>query len=534
MTMKSDADTAVRPWSPAVVLRAIAALVLINGALTFQNLWPTPGVIPALRLSVEASLIVAALALLRPWPRARIWARRLVVAVLPILVIARYAQETLAGLFGRPLDLVAEVRHLPNVADLITTAVGPWPVVVLGLAAVAIVGVLAGASAWAARSLDAAMESRGIGRVFGAAAVAAILLYAVGEGAGPRGLFASPVTPGIAQQVRLAYGHVAGPQRETFAPALAASDLAGLAGADVFIVFVESYGATSFDRADARFDASLRTLGTAVDEAGWSAASSFVTSPTFGGGSWLAHATIMTGAEVRRSSAYDSFVAGGGETLADRFRAAGYRTIALVPGIRSAWPQGEALNVDRIVPAAGLEYSGAPFGWFEIPDQVSLAWLQRHELAVAGRRPVFAFFPTVMSHAPFGPLPDYVPDWSRVLDGGDLGSPRSSSLGRLHWNAWAGRYVDAISYELQVLAGFVRERAANDTLIIVLGDHQPAAIVSGRAARWDVPVHILASRPGLIAPFIASGFTPGLQPQGAAAGGMPLLTRLLLEGFDGG
>ena len=512
--------------------RTLAALVFANLALTFDNLWPTPGIAPALRLSVEVAFVVAALVVVQPWPRGRRWVGPLAVCAMLVLVIARYAQVTLSGLFGRPIDMVAEARHLPAVADLVLAAINPWFVLGLAVTGLLIVGLIAWVTAWSVRVIDGALDARPVRRVVGGAALVTIALYGFGEStAVSLGLFAAPAMPGIARQVGLASQHLTGAP-QVFASALSASDLSKLQGADVFVVFVESYGATAFDAGD--MSGALAPLDAAVRRAGWSAASGFVTSPTFGGASWLAHTTAMTGVEVRGLRAYDGFVAGGGETLADRFRGVGYRTIALVPGIRGPWPEGDALHVDRIVPAAELIYAGPHFGWFEIPDQASLAWLLANELAAPARDPVFVLFPTIMSHAPFVPVPDYVADWSRLLEADAFAPVAPPGLRPFDGAAWRINYQAAIAHQLQILAGFVGQRAAADTLLIVLGDHQPAAIVSGPGARWDVPVHVIASRPGLLAPFLKGGFAPGLRPRGASLGGMATVPRLLLEGFDGG
>ena len=449
-----------------------------------------------------------------------------------VLVIARYAQVTLSGLFGRPIDMVAEARHLPAVADLVLAAINPWFVLGLAVTGLLIVGLIAWVTAWSVRVIDGALDARPVRRVGGGAALVTIALYGFGEStAVSLGLFAAPAMPGIARQVGLASQHLTGAP-QVFASALSASDLSKLQGADVFVVFVESYGATAFDAGD--MSGALAPLDAAVRRAGWSAASGFVTSPTFGGASWLAHTTAMTGVEVRGPRAYDGFVAGGGETLADRFRGVGYRTIALVPGIRGPWPEGDALHVDRIVPAAELIYAGPHFAGSRYPIKRASPGCWRTSWPHRRAIPCSSYFPrscrtrrscrcrttwrigrACSKRTPSRP---WAPPGLRPFDGA----------------AWRINYQAAIAHQLQILAGFVGQRAAADTLLIVLGDHQPAAIVSGPGARWDVPVHVIASRPGLLAPFLKGGFAPGLRPRGASLGGMATVPRLLLEGFDGG
>ena len=53
-----------------------------------------------------------------------------------------------------------------------------------------------------------------------------------------------------------------------------------------------------------------------------------------------------------------------------------------------------------------------------------------------------------------------------------------------------------------------------------------------RSAPWDVPVHIISSRPDLLTRFEARGFMPGLQPDRKPLGSLSDLTTWLLDAFD--
>ena len=67
--------------------------------------------------------------------------------------------------------------------------------------------------------------------------------------------------------------------------------------------------------------------------------------------------------------------------------------------------------------------------------------------------------------------------------------------------------------------------------MILIGDHQPPAAVSGKGARWDVPVHVIASRQPLIDALIAHGFRAGLTPARPSLVRMHDLLPVLLEAF---
>jgi hypothetical protein len=80
----------------------------------------------------------------------------------------------------------------------------------------------------------------------------------------------------------------------------AANLLTGLRGKDVIIDFIESYGQVSVQGSSFSppIDAILNTGTQQLSAAGFSAKSAFLTSPTFGGISWLAHGTLQSGLKI--------------------------------------------------------------------------------------------------------------------------------------------------------------------------------------------------------------------------------------------
>src|SRR6185503_385200 len=131
--------------------------------------------------------------------------------------------------------------------------------------------------------------------------------------------------------------------------------------------------------------------------------------------SWLAHLTLLSGVEVRDPAAHARLMVEPRDTLVRAFRRHGYRTVALMPGMRQAWPEGSFYGFDEIYGADRLAYRGPEFGWFAIPDQFSLDRLQALEDSRrAARQPLFVFFPTISTHFPFSPTPPYQPDWIRM------------------------------------------------------------------------------------------------------------------------
>jgi hypothetical protein len=68
--------------------------------------------------------------------------------------------------------------------------------------------------------------------------------------------------------------------------------------------------------------------------------------------------------------------------------------------------------------------------------------------------------------------------------------------------------------------------------MIVIGDHQPAAAVSGEGASWDVPVHVIASRPQVLERLEAHGFSRGMTPPRTSLGPMHELLPVFLDAFS--
>jgi len=528
--------------APALLLRFAVALVAINGLVAMHNVWPTFRVHFVAELSVETLLLLLAMALMTAW-RGRLGrgARAGFTALALLLVLGRYLEITTSGLFGRPFDLYWDLPRVPDVLAMSTVGQPPWLVLLVGCGILLGLLLLTALLAWAVRALAAGLARPRLRRPAVAAATVLVGLYLAGI-ASERLLterwFSIPVAKVYGTQLgRLADNLLHTPDwASPDTPPLPASDLAGLAGGDLFLIFLESYGATLFEdpgRA-AAMAPDYAALAATLEASGWSAGSALYASPTFGGRSWLAHSSVISGARIEQQDSYLAFMLSGSDSLVGRFRAAGYRAVALVPGIRSVWPEGAGLGFDATYSASLLDYRGPVFGWWRLPDQFTLEQLARRELEARPRRPLFTFFPTIMSHMPFQPLPPYLADWRRAGDGDYRVEPLApGELPELGPEALAEAYLETVRYDLAVLGGFLAERAPDDAFLMVLGDHQPPGLISGPGASWRVPVHVFAKDPGRLAPFLAAGFVAGLRPGPQELGGVEDLGRLLLRAFDG-
>src|SRR4029453_8489059 len=108
--------------------------------------------------------------------------------------------------------------------------------------------------------------------------------------------------------------------------------LTSLKGKDVVFAFIESYGQVAVEGSS--FAGGVREVlrdGEAQLRAdGYASQSAFLTSPTFGGLSWLAHSTVQTGLWVDRQPLYSAVIRSDRFTLTDAFGRAGWRTVSVV------------------------------------------------------------------------------------------------------------------------------------------------------------------------------------------------------------
>jgi hypothetical protein len=294
--------------------------------------------------------------------------------------------------------------------------------------------------------------------------------------------------------------------------------LTGLRGKDVIVAFVESYGRVAVQdsafspRVNAVLDAGTKRLRSA----GFSSQSAFLTSPTFGGISWLAHSTLQSGLWINNQLRYDNLVSSNRLTLSAAFKRAGWRTVADDPSNTKNWPEGKVFyHYDNVYDARNVGYSGPKFSYATMPDQYVLSAFQRRELAKPGHAPVMAEIDLVSSHTPWAPLPQIV-DWKDVGDGSVFnGMPAQGQSPHVVWRDRSkvrAAYGQSIEYSMNALISFVQQAHDNNLVLVVLGDHQPATIVSGDHASRDVPISIIAHDPAVLERISGWGWQDGLRP----------------------
>lgn len=516
--------------------RALIGLAVAWTALDLLHnvRYPAPASIGwSLLPSLDVTVLLAVVALLarsgRRAPRAFV----VVVAVATVAVrLFRFGDGITLRYFNQQLSLGFDLPMAGELVRLLQATVSPGLVALIGLGAVAIVAGVAWVAAWAVRLAERAFADPVSRRAFAGMAALAWLMGLLAPRGVASGRFGGSLVPHLTREIAFA-AHL-DRYRAGATARIAATDahlralpheLAKLGGADVLLFFVESYGATVVDDpAQARIlDPVFRDAGAALARDGFTVATSLLDSPTTSGRSWLAHETITTGLWAADRVVDDLIQRAHPVTMADFFRQTGYRTVFAQPANRYRSMGRWVYGFDAVYSGWDMGYRGPGFRWANIPDQYTLDFIHRHEIAAAGdpppRPPLLVAYALVSSHAPWSEQPRLVDDWSRLGDGSVYQALPVDHY-PITWTTLArggSAYAQSIAYDLRVLVDYVTRFVAGDTLVIVLGDHQPVAEITGFSASRAVPVHVMSRRRALIAPFLARGYQPGqLQPHRTA------------------
>jgi hypothetical protein len=517
------------------------ALLLVNAVVSTGDFVEAPATALPSAIGIELVALVALLAL-ATWrrPRAPAWLLWPLAALLLAVGVVRALDTAIPWFFSRSFNLMVDARFVPVVWEFLSSSTPTRDLLLLAIGAVVAVAATVALLRYALGAIARALAAHDW-RPF--AAAAAVML--VGWLVVPKAPSADERRPLVSADAAAVIGRQAefvlnaqGLRRDYLtrirraeAARLPRRDLARLEHRNVLLIFVESYGAVTFTNPGfaARIDPVRARMGARLRAAGFQVASDMIRSPITGGGSWLAHTTMMTGVLIDDQPSFDVLLTTRLHAIAQDFSAAGYRTVALMPRINEGWPEGRLFGFDQVVIGSEMGYSGPRYTWESMPDQYALDWLGRHVLADA-RQPLFAKIVLASSHTPFDRVPPVIDDWNALGDGSIYGTVPVRHLpvrGGLIFEHDEG-YLACLEYALDSLSRFIAERISDDTLVIVLGDHQPP-LTTARATRdRSVPISVISRDPALIAPFLARGYAEGLRPgRMVATSGM----EDFLEGF---
>jgi phosphatidylglycerophosphate synthase len=529
-----------------IAIAAVALAVLWFDLLAPDRLWLFhPGAFA--RIPVEA-LVLVAVALVLP-PRPRRIAAAIAGILLGLLTVDKLLNMAFYEEVDRAFNPVNDWSSIGPAKGVIRDAIGSTLTNIVLVAVVIGLILILAAVAVATIHVTAVAARHRRGALGGLAALTVI--WGVSAGLSLQFIPGSPVASAsatalaVAQvragQAALSDPRIFGQELRAHDPeaAIPASDLlTGLRGKDVIIAVVESYGqvavqGTSFSPG---VDAVLRRQTGMLTSAGWSARSAWLTSPTFGGISWLAHSTVQSGLWVNSNQRYGELLASKRFTLSDAFDKAGWHTVTDDPSDNKIWRPGTYFyHYDQVFDRYQVGYRGPTFSYSAMPDQYTLSAFQRLELT-PGHKPLFAEIDLTSSHIPWAPLPAMVP-WNKVGNGSVFDpQPAESKSATTVWqsNSTVRQfYGQSIQYSLTALTSWVREVNDPNLVLIMYGDHQPHTAVSGAGANHNVPISIITRSPSVLKQISPWNWQQGLLPgPGAPLKPMDAFRNQFLNAFS--
>ncbi len=491
--------------------RLIVTTLLLNG-LFLALLLPRYPWIPW--IAADALLLTGLFAVL-PSGRSKQLLAGTIGVLYAVLAFFALSDVLVRQSIGRPFNLYLELGVAGSVFDLMESNLG------LGLSLLVILALavaFAGLGGYVGRLLsqpgaDIPAKAGRLVAVAGAIAVAVSWL--------PQSIVGLSAARLAATQIQLA----ADTHQSTLAfrqhledtpDAAQATPLAGLAGTDVILGFIESYGISAFT--DRRYrpliSPRLDQMEEALEEDGLHIVTGRLRSPVQGGQSWLAHTTLLSGQWIKTQLDYEIFLASDFPTLIDDLDTTGHDTVAVMPAITEAWPEGQAFGYNRIYESSTMDYRGPALNWVTMPDQYTWSWFQR-SVRDRAETPLFAEIALISSHAPWVPVLPVLEDWDSIGDGETFNQWKDS--GEAPASLWRNpervreHYGRALDYALNVATEYAIRHVDNQTLLVLIGDHQPAPLITGENASRDVIVHIISADPELVAPFVANDRLPGFR-----------------------
>lgn len=302
---------------------------------------------------------------------------------------------------------------------------------------------------------------------------------------------------------------------------------------DLHLFIVESYGMTVFtdEHHRERILPLLEEREELLAKRGFRVVSSGYSSTTFGGTSWLADATILSGIKIDTQEKYDRLIASAGRNIIHLLKEKGYTAVLSAPG--TSFMTDTYLGFyayDHLFLHDDFGYEGPYFTFGTMPDQYHLHRVRRDLLSgLQGKdQPLFVEYILCSSHVPWNYIPPYIESW----DGFDDGKVYFDR-GRNSWydNSWVSGselfegYDHSIRYTLETVTGFIAAYLDPEAIAVIIGDHQPKFPVSEKGADFSVPVHIVTGRETYIDGFLGLGYGRGVIPPRLE--GLPSLDRFL-------
>ena len=315
---------------------------------------------------------------------------------------------------------------------------------------------------------------------------------------------------------------------------------------NIYLLFIESYGAvaTLSDYCSEPFTTLSDQLEGQLKEADWHISSNYTKSPVIGGRSWLALTTAMVGARIEDQIQYNGLLHEHQTFphLIDYLNTQDYETVRVstmssknIDTLTMITIPNLFWGFDQRLLFSDIPYKGFQYDYYGgIPDQYTLSYIEEAVLQKA-QEPYFMTFITMSSHGPWSNPPPIVSDW-KSLD--TLLHPYPN--GRPPLSMHISQYWESMEYELKILTNFILKYGDEDSVFIILGDHNPAGLewkLFNKFNKWATPIHVISKDSAFVNSFHQHGFTEGMQVDTSQftimrhMGLYSLLTRQLLENY---
>lgn len=282
---------------------------------------------------------------------------------------------------------------------------------------------------------------------------------------------------------------------------------------NVMLLFIESYGKILFEKYGKEFKTLTSKLEKELDKNGIYSASNLSWAPRLGGGSWLCYSSFLHGIEVENEGLFRIILQKENAkymnpSILEILNRDGYENFLLNPltgfkNLKIDWQEIKDLfSVRDIIKFEDLEYKGKLVGALGLqpPDQFSLH--KGFEILQSKRteKPYALFFETLNSHAKWQSPIQVEKDW-RTYDNPDY----AYDMTNMNYDS----YFPAMNYQMSFLIDFVTKKMDDNTIILLMGDHQPP-LITGPNSGNETPVHILSKNQSFIKQFKEYGFEDGL------------------------
>ena len=296
---------------------------------------------------------------------------------------------------------------------------------------------------------------------------------------------------------------------------------------NIHVIMIESYGEILNEDSTLsfRYEKLISEFNQRLVTDDWLLSTAVSRAPVRGGLSWMSMNTLLGGIRLDNNTLYHRYRAklSGYPHLPSVLESNGYATFTLQPPTRAraGLPVENLYNFSKAIYFDDLNYKGPAYSLFIIPDQYSLNYAYETYISPLNQ-PYFLFFETVITHAPWEAIPPLLSDWKQFNEmtkkSGDepLSSNLLSSFQRRLESGFEDlneKYIASLSYDFDVIKEFILEKAPQNSLFLILGDHQPPLLKSNS---YLTPIHVISRDSVLMSKFIDFGFKPGTRADYAA------------------